>query len=97
MFEQHNISLTYDAAATEEIARRCGTHNTGARHINQYIEQYLLSQLAQIWLQASQDGLSISNIHLSVQHQTTHQKSEIDLNLICIDHNANLYLTTVYS
>ncbi|MFZ6850111.1 type VI secretion system ATPase TssH [Undibacterium sp. RuRC25W] len=96
MLEQHDILLTYDAAAVEGIVHRCGAHNTGARHINHYIEQHLLSHLAQLWLQASQDRQPISNIHLSVQHHESDPESDVDLNLTRIDSKANLYLTTVY-
>ena len=96
MLEQHDITLTYDAHAVEEIVRHCGTHNTGARHINHYIEQHLLSQLAHLWLRASQDRPPISSIHLGVQHRESDLESDSNLNLIRIDSNANLYLTTVY-
>jgi len=96
MFEQHNISLTYDVAAVDEIVHRCGTHNTGARHINHYLEQHLLSHLAQLWLQASQENQPILSIHLGAQHREINPESDADVNLICIDRDAKLCLTTVY-
>ncbi len=64
MQAQHGIALTCSPAALAHIVARCGTHETGARRINQFIERHVLTQLAQAWLQAMQDHKAIRRIVL---------------------------------
>ncbi|RFO96233.1 type VI secretion system ATPase TssH [Rhodoferax lacus] len=64
MQEQHGIALSCTAAATAHIVSQCGTHETGARRINQFIERHVLTQLAQAWLQAMQDHVVIRRMVL---------------------------------
>jgi type VI secretion system protein VasG len=110
MREQHDIAFTYGPSAVTRIVTQCGTHNTGARRIAQYIEQNLLSQLAQIWLQASQDKQGIFSIHLDTglqlstgefktDSQTDSQtdsgaNSEAHPHITPVGNNTDLYLKT---
>ncbi|WP_428719087.1 type VI secretion system ATPase TssH [Undibacterium curvum] len=110
MREQHDIAFTYSPSAVTRIVTQCGTHNTGARRIAQYIEQNLLSQLAQIWLQASQDKQGIFSIHLDIgsqlstgefktDSQTDYQtdsgaNSEAYPHITPVGNNTDLYLKT---
>jgi type VI secretion system protein VasG len=64
MQEQHGISFEYTPAAVAHIVAQCGTHETGARRISQFIEANVLSQLAQAWLQAMQDHVAPHRIVL---------------------------------
>ncbi|MET3109123.1 type VI secretion system protein VasG [Oxalobacteraceae bacterium GrIS 2.11] len=94
---QHQIGFTYSPSAVEQIVRRCGTHDSGARRIAHYVEQHLLTQVAQLWLQAMQDRRPILTIHLDVQHRPCDHESGSGLDLVRIDRHADLYLNTVYS
>lgn len=64
MDEQHGIALECTPAAIAHIVSQCGTHESGARRINQFIEHNVLSQLAQVWLQAMQDRIAIRRLVL---------------------------------
>ncbi len=67
MQEQHSIALECTPAAVAHIVAQCGTHETGARRIAQFIEQHVLSQLAQLWLQAMKDHVTVTRIALDAQ------------------------------
>ncbi len=67
MQEQHGIALDYTPEAVAHIVAQCGTHETGARRINQFIENNVLTQLAQAWLQAMHDQLAIRRILLQTE------------------------------
>ncbi len=69
MREQHGIALECTPAAIAHIVAQCGTHETGARRINQFIEHNVLTQLAQAWLQAMHDHLAIRRILLQSEAQ----------------------------
>ena len=69
MQEQHGIALDHTPEAIAHIVSQCGTHETGARRINQFIENNVLTQLAQAWLQAMHDHLAIRRILLQTEVQ----------------------------
>jgi type VI secretion system protein VasG len=73
MQEQHGIALECTGNAIAHIVAQCGTHETGARRINQFIEHNVLSQLAQIWLQAMQEHISIRKLVLQTVSEAVQQ------------------------
>jgi type VI secretion system protein VasG len=72
MQEQHGIDFDCTPAAVAHIVAQCGTHETGARRINQFIESNVLSQLAQAWLQGMQDNAVIDRIVLQATTEPDH-------------------------
>ncbi len=69
MQEQHGIALDCTPAAIAHIVSQCGTHETGARRISQFIEQNVLAQLAQCWLQAMQDHIVLRKVVLQAESE----------------------------
>ncbi len=67
MQQQHGIVLHCSEAAVTHIAELCGTHDTGARHIAQFIEQSVLTQLANLWLQAMQEKVQMQELALDIK------------------------------
>ncbi|QDL54697.1 type VI secretion system ATPase TssH [Rhodoferax aquaticus] len=61
---QHAIELVYTDQTVEHIVATCGTHETGARRISQFIEQHIATQLAQLWLQAMDERITLSQIQV---------------------------------
>ena len=64
MAREHNILLHYSQEVVAHIVSQCGTHETGARRLGQFIEQNILPQLAHLWLQAMQDKLVIREVQM---------------------------------
>lgn len=64
--EQHAIALHFTDAVVEHIVSQCGAHETGARRLSTFIEQHVLPPLADLWLQASQQHQSLSDIHIEL-------------------------------
>lgn len=62
--ERHGIAFAYTQDAVAHIVSQCGTHETGARRIGQFIEHNVLTQLAQIWLQGRQERLLVRSVLL---------------------------------
>ncbi|WP_083917717.1 type VI secretion system ATPase TssH [Uliginosibacterium gangwonense] len=91
MADQHGIDLQFTASVSKYIVSRCGTHETGARRVGQFIEQNILPKLAEIWLLAMQDGKRIISVALSDQEngEDSENKDGGDLGLshagICFD------------
>ena len=73
MQEQHGIALECTPAAIAHIVTQCGTHETGARRISQFIEQNVLTQLAQVWLQAMQDHIVLRKVILHAESEPLQQ------------------------
>lgn len=67
MQEQHGILLEFTFAALAHVVAQCGTHETGARRIGQFIEHNVLSQLAEVWLQSMHDHVSVRHIVLQTE------------------------------
>jgi type VI secretion system protein VasG len=59
MREQQNITLTYEPSVVDHIVKLCGTHESGARRLGQYIEAKILPELARIWLTSLQSKKTI--------------------------------------
>ena len=73
MQEQHGIALECTPAAIAHIVTQCGTHETGARRISQFIEQNVLTQLAQVWLQAMQEHIVLRQVILQAESEALQQ------------------------
>lgn len=76
MQEQHGIALTCTPAAHAHIVAQCGTHETGARRISQFIEHNVLTQLAQLWLQAMQEHIAVRQVRLQAASEPWAQTCE---------------------
>jgi type VI secretion system protein VasG len=50
LMEQHNITLAFDETVVHHIVEQCGTHESGARRLGQFIELKVLPKLADAWL-----------------------------------------------
>lgn len=75
MQEQHGIVLRCTPAAIAHIVAQCGAHETGARRISQFVEHNVLTQLAQVWLQAMQDHIDIRRLVLQTELELQQQTS----------------------
>lgn len=62
--EQHHIALSYSQNVIDVIAKKCTSHETGARLLASYIDQNILPTLAQLWLTAMQEHQHISRIDM---------------------------------
>jgi type VI secretion system protein VasG len=65
MQEQHSIRLEFSDGLPTHVVSLCGTHETGARRIGQYIEQKISPVLAQLWLKAMEEKFAIEAIKVS--------------------------------
>ncbi|WP_153102338.1 type VI secretion system ATPase TssH [Paraburkholderia hayleyella] len=66
MADSHGIVLTYDPAVADYIMGRCFVHETGARVLIGFIEQYVLPHLSALWLDAFTSQVALARIALSV-------------------------------
>jgi type VI secretion system protein VasG len=85
--EQHGAALSYSKEVVQLIVDMCGKHETGARRIGHFIEQNVLAQLAQAWLDSMQNETPYKFLSLQVSQASTsdskitnrYQKSGIEL------------------
>lgn len=85
--EQHGAVLSYSKQVMQHMVDMCGKHETGARRIGQFIEQNILVQLAQAWLDSMQNETPYKLLSLQVSQSSTsdseitnrYQKSGIEL------------------
>ncbi len=61
---QHGVELSYSQEVVQHIVATCGKHETGARRITQFIEQNILPQIAQAWLDAMQTDVPYQSLAL---------------------------------
>ena len=66
--ENHNAELTYEPGLVQSLADRCNP-DSGAREIDQILTQTLLPELSTRILERMAQGVSFSNIHISVDEQ----------------------------
>ena len=71
MQEQHGVLLEFTSGALAHIVAQCGTHETGARRIGQFIEHNVLTQLAEVWLQSMHDHVSVRSIVLQTEGESS--------------------------
>jgi type VI secretion system protein VasG len=60
----HGLRLDVSDAALRALVEQCGVHDTGARRISKFIEQYVLPSLAQRWLDAQTSASPLSHLWL---------------------------------
>ncbi|HEX7832941.1 MAG TPA: type VI secretion system ATPase TssH [Thermoanaerobaculia bacterium] len=63
--ENHNAELTYEAGLVQSLADRCNA-DSGAREIDQILTQTLLPELSTRILERMANGVTFSNIHITV-------------------------------
>ena len=66
MVEQHGVTLVYGDELIAHIVAHCPMHETGARLLIGYIEQFILPHLSRYWLQAMTEKTSITHIRIGV-------------------------------
>lgn len=66
MAEQHGVTLVYGDELVAHIVAQCPMHETGARLLIGYIEQFILPHLSRYWLQAMTEKNDITQIHIGV-------------------------------
>ena len=71
MQEQHGVLLEFTSGALAHIVTQCGTHETGARRIGQFIEHNVLTHLAEVWLQSMHEHISVRRIVLQTECETS--------------------------
>jgi type VI secretion system protein VasG len=63
--ENHNAELTYETGLVQSLADRCNA-DSGAREIDQILTQTLLPELSTRILERMVNGVTFSNIHITV-------------------------------
>ena len=63
--QNHNAELTYEAGLVQSLADRCNP-DSGAREIDQILTQTLLPELSTRILERMANGVSFTNIHITV-------------------------------
>jgi type VI secretion system protein VasG len=63
--ENHNAELTYEPGLVQSLAERCNP-DSGAREIDQILTQTLLPELSTRILERMANGVTFSNIHITV-------------------------------
>jgi type VI secretion system protein VasG len=64
--ETHRVSLTYDDALIEEVARRCTEVESGARNVDNILTNTLLPEISRQILGRMAERQSLAPIHVSV-------------------------------
>jgi type VI secretion system protein VasG len=64
--ENHKVTLDYDPALVEEVAKRCTEVESGARNVDNILTNTLLPQISRRLLAGMAEGQKLSNIHVSV-------------------------------
>lgn len=64
--ETHKVSLTYDPALVEEVAKRCTEVESGARNVDNILTNTLLPDISRQLLAQMAEGLKPTGIHVTV-------------------------------
>jgi type VI secretion system protein VasG len=64
--ENHRVTLTYDQALVDEVARRCTEVESGARNVDNILTNTLLPSISRQLLAAMAEGRKVSTIQVSV-------------------------------
>ena len=64
--ENHRVTLSYDQALVDEVARRCTEVESGARNVDNILTNTLLPQISRRLLAAMAEGQRINSIQVSV-------------------------------
>ena len=79
MHTQHGIALSFSETVSARVVDQCDVVETGARLLVGFIEQNLLPQLSQIWLQALQEKRRLTAIHVDFRTTDTDENFTFDL------------------
>jgi type VI secretion system protein VasG len=66
LLENHRVTLDYDPALVEEVAKRCTEVESGARNVDNILTNTLLPQISRRLLAGMAEGQKLSTIHVSV-------------------------------
>jgi type VI secretion system protein VasG len=64
--ENHRVTLTYDQALVDEVARRCTEVESGARNVDNILTNTLLPAISRQLLAGMAEGTKVTSIHVSV-------------------------------
>jgi type VI secretion system protein VasG len=64
--ENHKISLTYEDALIEEVARRCTEVESGARNVDNILTNSLLPDISRQLLSRMAEGEKLNSIHVGI-------------------------------
>jgi type VI secretion system protein VasG len=66
LLENHKVTLEYDPALVDEVAKRCTEVESGARNVDNILTNTLLPQISRRLLAGMVEGQKLSSIHVSV-------------------------------
>jgi type VI secretion system protein VasG len=66
LLESHRISLTYDGALVDEVARRCTEVESGARNVDNILTNTMLPEISMQILGKIAEGLKPESVHVGV-------------------------------
>ncbi|HEY4360173.1 MAG TPA: type VI secretion system ATPase TssH [Bryobacteraceae bacterium] len=66
LMENHRVSLRYDEALVDEVARRCTEVESGARNVDNILTNTLLPSISRRLLAGMAEGQKISSVQVSV-------------------------------
>jgi type VI secretion system protein VasG len=66
LMENHRVTLEYDPALVDEVAKRCTEVESGARNVDNILTNTLLPQISRRLLAGMVEGQKLSTIHVSV-------------------------------
>jgi type VI secretion system protein VasG len=64
--ENHRISLTYEDALIEEVARRCTEVESGARNVDNILTNTMLPDISKQILGRMAEGEKLNSIHVGI-------------------------------
>jgi len=66
LMENHRVTLDYDPALVEEVAKRCTEVESGARNVDNILTNTLLPQISRRLLAGMAEGQKLASIHVGV-------------------------------
>jgi type VI secretion system protein VasG len=66
LMENHRVTLDYDPALVDEVAKRCTEVESGARNVDNILTNTLLPSISRKLLTGMAEGQKLSTIHVSV-------------------------------
>jgi type VI secretion system protein VasG len=66
LLENHRVTLDYDPALVDEVAKRCTEVESGARNVDNILTNTLLPQISRRLLAGMAEGQKLSTIHVGV-------------------------------
>ncbi len=66
MLENHRITLQYDPAVVDEVAKRCTEVESGARNVDNILTNTLLPDISRQLLTSIAEGRKLSSVHVGI-------------------------------